>query len=262
MSADATLHELLPWYVAGTLEPEATGRFRAHLDGCPACRAEMVFLQQVKGELERYGAAFLEDHPTSEELVAAVRGTLADERAAVVRAHLEHCVTCAEEAAWVSGEVVFRAASAPAAAPRPVRLAPWAAGIAAALFLAALALFLLSDRGRDATAIVRVHHLPSTELGVESRTVVLLEPGQPEVRLLLDVDLPEAAFPIAVRIEDATGRPVFEARGVEAGALLEGLYLPIDCSRRDCPPGAYTLRVTPSGGNEPELTFSFEVVER
>ena len=42
MSADPTMHALLPWYATGTLEPRQADAFREHLATCAACQAEMA----------------------------------------------------------------------------------------------------------------------------------------------------------------------------------------------------------------------------
>jgi anti-sigma factor RsiW len=51
---DDVIH-LLPWYVNGTLEPELQDRVARHLAHSPRCRAEELWLQQLRAELK--GAA-------------------------------------------------------------------------------------------------------------------------------------------------------------------------------------------------------------
>ena len=69
-------HDLLPWYANGTLGEEDSRVFREHLRQCDACREEMDAIEQIRGELEQRGDALLEDHPTSEQLVATALGIL------------------------------------------------------------------------------------------------------------------------------------------------------------------------------------------
>ena len=43
--------DLLEPYVDGDLEPAAAGRLRSHLEGCPACAAELVLTRRIQREL-------------------------------------------------------------------------------------------------------------------------------------------------------------------------------------------------------------------
>ena len=81
-------HDLLPWYANGTLGEDESRAFREHLRQCEACREEMDAIEQIRSELEQHGEALLEEHPTSERLVATVSGELKGPEAATVRRHI------------------------------------------------------------------------------------------------------------------------------------------------------------------------------
>jgi len=257
-SAQGTIHELLPWFMTGTLEPTLAEEFREHLSGCEPCRDEMAMLKALRGELEEHGAAFLDDHPSSERVVGAVRGELADEDAAGVRRHLALCSICAEEASWVAGEAVFGDPTIQERrVPRIGRAWSWAAGIAAVLVLGSIPWFLVPRPEGPRTGVVEVHHLESSRRGSPHSNVFARAPGEP-LRLILQVDLPAESFPLRLTLVDGNDRTVRTQS--EVTALLDG-YLHYVCTGADCPIGSYSLQVYESGGTDPALTFDFEVVE-
>jgi len=257
-TAHGTIHELLPWYLTGTLQPNLAGEFREHLSGCESCRNEMAILEAMRAELGQHGEALLEDHPSAERVVGAVRGELADDDAAAVRRHLALCSTCAEEASWVAGEAAFRDATTDrGGTPRIGRVWSWAAGIAAVLVLGSIPLFLVFGPVGIRTGVVEVHHLESSQRGSAQSNVFARQPGQP-VRLILQVDLPPEGFPLRLTLVDGKERTVHSQSGVTS--LLDG-YLHYVCADADCPAGRYTLEVYESGSTEPALFFDFEVVE-
>lgn len=51
MSCEDPIHELLPWYVNGTLEAGDMAQVGAHLQGCAACRTRVAALQGLAGSL-------------------------------------------------------------------------------------------------------------------------------------------------------------------------------------------------------------------
>ena len=57
----------LPWYVAGTLEPEKIRLVELHLNHCPACREEARALASMQATLRTDVG---QDHVTGAELVA------------------------------------------------------------------------------------------------------------------------------------------------------------------------------------------------
>jgi hypothetical protein len=102
MDKPARMHELLPWYLTGTLVSRLAEDFREHLTRCKACREEQSALEALSRKIARLGAAFLADHPSPALIVSAMRGELGEPEAAEVRKHVALCVTCAEESSWIS----------------------------------------------------------------------------------------------------------------------------------------------------------------
>jgi hypothetical protein len=257
------LHELLPWYVNGTLEATEVAAFRRHLDGCEMCRDEMEFLERLQAELGRHGEAFLEDHPAAQQLVAYARDELGDDESRAVRHHLALCATCTTEMRWITGTAV---ADTPAAAraPRALRWKvwlPWAAAVAAGL-----AGFLIAASLRDpgmGPGPLRGGAPPVTVLVGNVRDVA--EPNLVEVAdgnamflLAAAVDAEASAFPGQFTIVDTTGRTV--RRGmVAADAYTQGFVF-IDCGRADFPDGSYRLRI--DAADVPPFFFDFRVVSR
>ena len=88
MRCDAVV-ERLPWYLNGSLDPEEHAAIREHLEGCPACRAELAATADA-GRL--FGV-----HPSTETLVALAFGDLGPEEEAAVERHLAHCEPCRAE---------------------------------------------------------------------------------------------------------------------------------------------------------------------
>jgi len=149
------VHELLPWYANDTLGPDERAAFEEHLAACPECRAELELVVKMRTELREAGPAALSDHPSPEELLAAVRPEQADteldpDSAREVRRHLALCLTCADEADWLTGDAVAAAAgessdpsedeAAPpvgAASRRRGAVLPWL-GLVAALVVTAV----------------------------------------------------------------------------------------------------------------------------
>jgi anti-sigma factor RsiW len=58
-----TLRESLGVYALGQLPPAEAAAVRAHLDGCPACRAELAEIEPVVGPLGRVDPAHLDTVP-------------------------------------------------------------------------------------------------------------------------------------------------------------------------------------------------------
>ena len=251
------VHELLPWYVTGTLDAEETVTFREHLAACPTCREELRTVETLREQAERHGAAYFADHPSSERLVAAVTGGLAAADEGEVRRHLALCATCAREARWVDGSEQAGAAKILRFARRPVIPWGWVAGAAAAG--AALALFLPFRSGIEpATRIVRPEFVAPTEMAPQSQNVFEPAPGQGSVLLVFEVDLDPDRFPITVSIANEQEKIVFRRGPIEREWLQRGTYLYLDCNLHDCAPGSYTARIAPVAGGEP-LTIGFTI---
>jgi RNA polymerase sigma factor (sigma-70 family) len=257
MTADHSLHELLPWYMTGTLEPQLAEEFREHLATCDACRREMAALEKLRGALAEHGDAFLDDHPTAEDLVAATRGEAAA-GAERTRRHLALCTTCAEEATWVTGESEYRAAPGATARLGTVgRPFGWAAAIAAMLLMASVPLLWLTQRAEVALGVVNVRHLESTQRGAMGRNVYAFEPDETAIRMIALVDIAPDRFPLSVALVDGDGETILRQ---PIRSLLDG-YLLFDCPRKVCSTGRYALEIYGAGATEPELTFDFETVE-
>lgn len=260
MAVSDPMHELLPWYVNGTLAPEEAEAFRQHLEGCEACRDELRFLQRAAAELERHGDALLEGHPDSERIVAAARGELEPGEAAVIERHLALCDGCAAETRWVRGEAVAAGAEAPPAAARrgwPLNGLGWMVAVAATIAL----LVTWQSGGPDSrtSGIVRPQLVTPTVRATGAATVLRLGADEPGVRLILEVDLASEAYPAELEVTAEAGRTVISRRRIAASDVVQGSYLFLDCSRRDCPPGRYRARLVPAGDEQPEIDYAFEV---
>lgn len=266
MEGDPRIHSLLPWFVAGTLAADEAERFRAHLGSCSECARDLTMLERVRDQVERHGPAFFETHPTAERLVAFVDGTLPEDERGAVREHVALCATCALEHDWIDGRATAtresRSVRRPKGAPAPAtkRGPAWReAALAVAAVVATIAfLFAWSDRG-GAPRSGGVH-TPTFLSGTErAATPTVRTPDGEPVRLLLEVDLPESAWPVALRIADAAGDTVATWDGVESDALLEDLYLYVECAADACEAGrSYAVTVRDASGTA-ELRFPFSV---
>ncbi|MCH9649569.1 MAG: zf-HC2 domain-containing protein [Deltaproteobacteria bacterium] len=117
----ASIEELLPWYLNGTLESAESSAVARHLEECPQCRQEHRDAAMA--------AASYAAHPTAEDLVdfAFHRLSFGDRRSRI-QAHLEFCSSCTEEVALISesrdalesleeGELPAASTSAPPTSP-------------------------------------------------------------------------------------------------------------------------------------------------
>ncbi|MGY1787717.1 zf-HC2 domain-containing protein [Geodermatophilus sp. SYSU D00698] len=74
------LRELLGAYALGALGPAERDRVRAHLDGCPGCRAELAEIEPLAARLARVDPDALDATPTPPpDLGARVLGRIAEE---------------------------------------------------------------------------------------------------------------------------------------------------------------------------------------
>jgi anti-sigma factor RsiW len=74
------LRELLGAFALGHLDPPESDRVRAHLDGCPACRAELAEIAPLAGRLAAVDPDVLDETPTPPPgLGAAVLARIAEE---------------------------------------------------------------------------------------------------------------------------------------------------------------------------------------
>ena len=250
------LHDLLPWHLNGTLPPDEDRAFRAHVEGCADCRADLERMQALRIELSEHGADLLADHPTPELLVALGReetGEADEQEVAAVRRHVELCDACASELRWISGEAV---AGAPERAPSSRRVFAWAAAAAAAASFVTM-LLVSRDQAPPPTGIVRQHYVVPTERADDVANVFALRPGEDAVHLVLEVDLPAGAFPVEVCVLGEGDRVVHRIPSVSRDDLPDGQYLTLRCSVRDCPPGSYSVEIVPSDRNVQPIRHRF-----
>jgi hypothetical protein len=266
MSANARLHDLLPWFVSGKLVPAEAEAFRGHLESCAACRDDLAVVRRLKAELDEHGAALLEDHPTPDALVGTVLSEIDGDEAAQVQRHLALCATCELEGQWVTGEATVEAAErAPALAPAPsfwVRHAAWGWTLSAAAALALVVVPLIAKLRGSVNAspggMLKPAIVAPTVLGEGSSNVFKLGAGDAGVVLVLEVDLLPAAFPITVEVTDSTGKAVYHRAGISREYLVRELHLLVPCERDACGPGSYVARIRGSNGGD-ELSFPFEI---
>ena len=258
MPSARSVHELLPWYATGTLETQEADEFRNHLDTCSSCREELASVQEIRKEIETHGEDFFREHPEPEQLVAALRGELDEKETAEIRRHLSICGACATEASWIRDEAVAESA-APQATPRK----PWGWMAASAAAAAVLTALVMLPGGGDApsgsTGVVSPELVVPAERSATTGTEILLRPGQPTIRLLFEIELRGSNFPVTLEVRSEGGDLVHRSGGHERESLLGETYMSFDCSRADCPPGSYEVRVLGEGKEPAELTFRFTV---
>src|SRR6266568_2559253 len=93
----AGLHDLLPWYLNGTLDTDEARTFEAHLDGCSPCLGELGPMRQLEEAISRHREAFFEPHPDPGSIVAEAFDRLSSSEAGRIHMHLSFCPTCALE---------------------------------------------------------------------------------------------------------------------------------------------------------------------
>ncbi|MGH9869752.1 MAG: zf-HC2 domain-containing protein [Candidatus Polarisedimenticolia bacterium] len=245
-------HELLPWYVNGTLEAREREEFERHLQTCLSCRQELPVLQDVSRQVRAPGWAAHAEHPDPETLSRVVAD---GEEDAAVRRHLALCLTCAEEARWLTGEAV---AGGSAARRRTGAWIVPAAAIAAGLLVVVTAGLLMPWRGPATPAgVFRPVMVPAIERAAGA-TVVQVPRGAGSVQVLLQADLAPDDFPVRFEVSDASGRAVFAAAGLKEDDLFRGI-LGFTCPRADCPDGDYVARLTPARAGRPPIAYPFSI---
>lgn len=269
-------HELLPWYLNGTLEPAEREAFDRHLEACAPCRSERGVIETIKAALQRHGESFLGDHVSPETLVSLwMTGDepLSPEQEAAARRHVSLCATCTEESRWlrkdgIPGAVPVRA-SAAADAPAERRLhglrdwrTIWRWGATAAAVILALVLVGRLHWNREAGGLTPPPHLLEAEQrAAAGGTVLLVTPQETRLRLILETDLESAARPLSLEIMGPGGALVYRRNGIMAPDLLSDRFLLLDFERRIFPDGDYVLRVIGASGRAEERTeYPFRVV--
>ncbi len=86
--AHRELREMLGAYALGHLDPDERARVLAHLDGCPACRAELADISPLAGRLAAVDPAALDETPAPPpDLGARILARIAEEERQVVPLH-------------------------------------------------------------------------------------------------------------------------------------------------------------------------------
>ena len=182
------IHELLPWYLRGTLDEAQAAEIRDHLTTCEACRREL--------EETAFALAVHAAHATPEELFALAGGEASPEGSAHAAAerHVAHCPDCAEEleiarASLQALEASERAGAEEAAADavvRPFRAPAPAGGVSPAWRFAALAAGLVSLAVSaawmwNASGLRRLDAERAGQLGAERTQLAALEERNQEL---------------------------------------------------------------------------------
>jgi len=257
--SEEQLHQLLPWFLTGTLDRSEERAFRNHLAECAECRDEMAMLEKVRDGADRHGAAYLSEHPPAERLVALVRDELEDADRRTVREHLALCPTCALESRWVAGKAVAGREPAAtigrsAAAPSRGRWIPLAA--AAAVLLLALSLFVFRQPGSGPMMLQAVY-LTAAERG--SGVQIVRTKGDLPLLLIVAAELSDEGFPVTVELLDRAGKAVLRQQGVTRDLLDNEQYAFLTCPVATCGPGDYRVRISPSKGAEPPVELRFRI---
>ena len=241
------MHELLPWYANDTLGPEERVAFEEHLATCAECRAELELVEKMK--LREAGPAALSDHPSPEQLLAVVRPEQADteldaDAARAIRQHLALCLTCADEAEWLTGEAVAAAAGesiGESIATTQRSILPWVGLVAALVVIAVLVPLILQDSSPTPGATTRAV-VPSTQLS-DSFYLIEVSPDSAQVILMFEIDIAPEDYPARLVLESG-GREVDAAVIEDRDGLDKELFLVMRCDRTACPDGKYLARLT------------------
>lgn len=278
MDCDA-ISERLPWLMAGGLEAAEAERVRAHLGGCPRCRAEM---EETRRAADVFGAHL----STATLLDLAWDRPLDGLDPALAQRHLDSCADCDEELALLRES--RRLESTPAAPVPEARRTRWPLIALPASLAAGLVVGVWSgqrlltqpapgsdaDRLRASALETEVGRLRGTIESLQSQArrvelprlnlpvfevlpgslvrrgasddgnVVVLPAGATEVVLLLSADGPAEA-PASLTIQDAAGREAWRGDGLRFGP--PGGYV-VAVPAAMLPEGAYLLTVRPARG--------------
>ena len=88
---------LVPFYVAGTLDPEEKESVDKNLSLSPELQTELAFWRRAQYATVSYVEYLKQGHPSSEELVDYVEQTLTGYRSELIDKHLRECGNCREE---------------------------------------------------------------------------------------------------------------------------------------------------------------------
>ncbi len=252
------VHTLLPWYLNGTLDPGERALFESHLATCSSCIREIEVFGPLRDEIARHGEAFLLAHPSPEEIVAESPEGTAGPAGERVRLHLSLCSTCAAEVRLVRSD------------PRPDRTSlrrddllgrgaatawkaalPWA--VASAALVVAFATWWLRPLGPRSEVVGAYYLEPAVRA---AGVTVVPAPASGRFQLVLPVEAPSEAYPLAISIRDRSGRIVISHSGIRQ--VYRDRFLFVLCDRRDFPDGDYLAVVTPSVGSGTQPPVSLE----
>lgn len=253
MSDHPQIQAELPAFVAGRLDADAAASIEEHLAGCDECAAFVADWRTIQEGFTAGGTALAEAHPDALVLKRFAEDGL--DRAGL-QAHLDACESCRLELE------VFRRQPARASARRGGRVLRIAsAALAAGLVLGAgLGWFFSPERpGQVPGGALTLYSL---EGDVRGDTVPEVALTGPLVGLVLAPELPEGVDAVEIAIVDADGRERFGLRRA-ADDLRRDLdvagVVSLAVPAESLPPGRYTLRLAPAGG-EPFFDTTFRTV--
>ncbi len=259
-------HDLLPWYVTGTLDSQEAAEYERHREGCRRCREEETLLRELRGAIGTYGEAFFLPHPEPEQIVAEAMEGLAGPAGEEVRRHLLFCSTCAMEVRLVRREesappaATAHRESIPRASWRPSL--PWVVAVAS-LLLATILVGRQGFRSPRYTSVLQTYYIEAPQRSTAPSRVEV--PRMASVfQIVLPVDLPADSFPLHLEILDSRGRAIF-SRG-DLRSIYRDSFLFVACDPRDFPEGVYVARIQAAArpGARPvaPLEFRFQVVSK
>jgi hypothetical protein len=257
---DQDSHDLLPFYVAGTLQAVEAGEFERHLAHCRSCQEDRETIEALRRQMLAHGEAYLAPHPPAEAIARHGMGLLTGDAGSEVQRHLAFCVTCWMEHRVVRGEVL--AGRRPGVLRRLPRLAlpwrralPWA--VAALVAVALVAWWRAGER--RSTGVVTAYYLePATRDGA---VVTVPRDAGDGFQLVLPVDVTPESYPLSLVIRAADGSVRYSASGIR-NAYQEA-FLFVYCAHRDFPDGEYVATVSPAapprGGPPIAVEYRFRV---
>jgi anti-sigma factor RsiW len=261
-----SIHELLPWYLNGTLASDEAAEFERHIPACKDCARELELLKSLEKEIGRHGEAFFAPHPAPELLVTEALEGLPEPQSSELHKHLAFCSTCAAEVRIVRE----RHGPATPIIPHPARLKealwkriiPWAAAAGVAVALA-LPLWRASRQSVPQSDVLLTTYLEPLQRAVsETRVEVPASVGR--FQLVIPVRPPAGGISVSLEIQDAQGKTVLWRENIKD--LYRNQFIFVLCDRKDFPDGEYRARIqfptSPGAINEPPLDFRFHVETR
>ena len=259
-------HDLLPWYVNGTLDDGERRSFQEHLASCAKCTAELPVLEEIRKEMAQPDWGEHAEHPAAEALSLMVVEGIEDPE---MRRHLALCVSCSEEARWLRGEETAGVSDeAPIGRDTAIRVpqrrpskwtVPLALAAAALVVLLAAGALLRSRPAGSLTGVGPPIFVPSVERDLGRRHEVIVPAGVGVLTLHFQADLRPEGFPAVFEVTDASGRTILKKADLRELDLLRGTFI-FYCGRSECRDGDYVARLTPAGGNQPPIAYPFRLI--